>query len=682
MNISTIRKSLLNEAQTSPNLLSDLAGLESYISESYNNRSFIELLQNADDAGSTRFAVSRHGDYLIVANNGRVFNQQDIESLCRSASSSKVRGSAIGYRGIGFKSVVSIAKEVHIISGDLEITFSRELTKELIPNANRVPLIRIPHAIRDSVVAELRETIESLKSGGYTTIFIFSDVVGDIIGEEFINLKPTSLLFLNHIEETIIDVDKRIISTINHTQINQSVRSVQIKYNDVKAGWLVHTSNNCSIAFSVKSGEVIRLPKSEATIHAFLPTEDFCGLGVIVNGDFSTDPSRRHLIMDDTTKSVTNELCSIYLKLLSNYLFDVGSDNKDMVSALMPYFDMRMLQLTKQGFEKLFGESLKTNAGKSFSSLKLLPSWFNAKDFNLIMDQQGFKRMGDNIYNVLDILPLLKYLGAKEATPQAIITPIINDVDISVQGCVQLVQASIKATLMGDKIPQLKDVEMFYSNNKRVSLNYLQANASTIDTSFVGLLMGRGVTRDDINKFATKLSLSTLMPTSEVDNFAQSNTVAVESTSNSVSNWYNNIASSTPKPKSDDGNLSLQRWRSAEEQTLRALNSKGFKLEDVSTQNLGYDLEGLDPNGRKIYIEVKSITVAGQKFRVTNNEFGVAQIKQDAYFIALVLQEKDEFNISLIKNPANTLDLNRQCVQWIWECSSYEFDPFKFRFDN
>ena len=85
------------------------------MSESYNSRSFIELLQNADDAKATKFYVKRFGDYLFVANNGRPFNIKDLESLCRSASSNKVRGTTIGYRGIGFKSVVSFAKEVHLI---------------------------------------------------------------------------------------------------------------------------------------------------------------------------------------------------------------------------------------------------------------------------------------------------------------------------------------------------------------------------------------------------------------------------------------------------------------------------------------------------------------------------------------------------------------------------------------
>lgn len=57
--LQEVRLPLLEEAQLSPQLLSDLAGLEEYVAESYDSRSFIELLQNADDAGATGFLVKK-----------------------------------------------------------------------------------------------------------------------------------------------------------------------------------------------------------------------------------------------------------------------------------------------------------------------------------------------------------------------------------------------------------------------------------------------------------------------------------------------------------------------------------------------------------------------------------------------------------------------------------------------
>src|SRR5919112_3141511 len=143
--LKEVRYPLLEEARRSPALLSDLAGLERYIAESYDARSFVELLQNADDAGAARFAVQRTDDFLLVANDGRAFTRDDFESLCRSAASTKQRGTSIGYRGIGFKSVVGFAETVYLFSGELEAVFSRERTAREVPEASRVPLVRIPH---------------------------------------------------------------------------------------------------------------------------------------------------------------------------------------------------------------------------------------------------------------------------------------------------------------------------------------------------------------------------------------------------------------------------------------------------------------------------------------------------------------------------------------------------------
>ena len=53
--VREIRDNFISEAINSPTLISDLASMEKYISESYDGRSLIELLQNADDAMATRF---------------------------------------------------------------------------------------------------------------------------------------------------------------------------------------------------------------------------------------------------------------------------------------------------------------------------------------------------------------------------------------------------------------------------------------------------------------------------------------------------------------------------------------------------------------------------------------------------------------------------------------------------
>lgn len=676
--ISELRESLIAEAKNSPMLLSDLAGLEAYVSESYNSRSFIELLQNADDAKATSFYVKRSRDYLFVANNGRPFNIKDLESLCRSASSNKVRGTTIGYRGIGFKSVVSFAKEVHLISGDFEITFSKELSKQIIPQAPKVPLIRIPHELDKSVAKDLSDEIRLLKEEGYQTIFIFSGVMADQIDEEYTSFANTTLLFLNSIQVIKIHLNKKITANIAVIDENEKGRFLRVSTTEVISNWFVCSDSNCSIAFSMNNGKVSRLSKPDAIIHAFLPTEDSCGLGVVVNGDFSTDPSRRHLIMDETTIKVISKLANLYASLLK---FALTNNDKGSVDALMPYFDLKLIQLMKQSFEKEFAKHVKDAFGKELSNIKLAPSWLNAEDFARIMEASNLPYIAPECSEVQGLSDFLKYLGNKTEVVESLIKK-VGQSEISVLGYAQIVAAGIKEVLMNHKLTSLTTTDLVISDGRLCSFQEINDNEEEIDESYLQLLVENSISKNDISQFLKKMGLSKIneMQFLDEDDFYCDNDEDYDNeksyNTTSISKWFNDA---DIFPKQVVNNEGIQKWRSAEENTLAALNANGFRLKDVSKQNLGFDLEGSDPDGNNIYIEVKSIDYVGQKFRMTNNEFAAAQYKPNKYYLALVYQNKDSFEISLIKDPINRLNLTRQVVQWVWECSDYEYKPMKFK---
>ena len=682
--LSKLRESLITEAKSSPMLLSDLAGLEAYVSESYNSRSFIELLQNADDANATKFYVKRSGDYLFVANNGRPFNIKDLESLCRSASSNKVRGTTIGYRGIGFKSVVSFAKEIHLLSGNFEITFSKELSKQIVPQANKVPLIRIPHELDKSIRKELVGEIKEIQDEGFNTVFIFSGVLANQIDEEYTSFASTTLLFLHNIQVIKIDLSKKITANIAVIEENEKGRILRVSTTDAISNWFVCTDSNCSIAFYMNKDKIERLPKSEAIIHAFLPTEDSCGLGVVVNGDFSTDPSRRHLIMDETTINVISNLARLYASLLK---YALANKDRNMVDALMPYFDLKLIQLMKQSFEREFAKKIKEAFGKELSNIRLAPSWLNAEDFAKIMEASNLSFIASECSEVIGLNDLLKYLGNKPEDVDSLIKK-VSKAEISVLGYAQIMAAGIKGALMNHRFSSLTTMPLVISNGRLCSLKEINDDEEEIDESYVQLLLDSGVSENDISLFLKKMELSKINEVQFSDDDDDDYTFSDEEDDDednycneesynptSVSQWFNDAESSSKHAVNNDG---IQKWRSAEENTLVALNANGFRLKDVSKQNLGFDLEGSDPNGKNIYIEVKSIDYVGQKFRMTNNEFAAAQYKPGNYYLALVYQNKDSFEISLIKDPVNRLNLTRQVVQWVWECSDYEYKPMKF----
>lgn len=66
---------------------------------------------------------------------------------------------------------------MHVISGDFEITFSKQLTRNLIPIVKNVPLIRIPHPLRENVKNDVDIKIKTLKQEGYNTFFILKELI-------------------------------------------------------------------------------------------------------------------------------------------------------------------------------------------------------------------------------------------------------------------------------------------------------------------------------------------------------------------------------------------------------------------------------------------------------------------------------------------------------------------------
>jgi len=177
MSIQNLREEFLLEAKAAPKLFKDLAKVEQYIAESYKTRALIELIQNADDAEATKFGIHSFKNGFIVGNNGKPFSKNDVEALCRSGSSNKQRGGqTIGYRGIGFKSVVNIANTVNILSGEFKFSFERSKTIKALDNVLDVPLIRIPHIFEQKDTELENEVSEIIGEYNYNTVFILNRV--------------------------------------------------------------------------------------------------------------------------------------------------------------------------------------------------------------------------------------------------------------------------------------------------------------------------------------------------------------------------------------------------------------------------------------------------------------------------------------------------------------------------
>src|SRR5262249_12019669 len=180
--------------------LASLANAERQFGREYHGRFVIELLQNAADAWRKIAAAGKRskvqiilgeGPSLTVANQGEVLAAETIiRSLGHIGASTKPHGEAIGYKGIGFKSVLEMTLSPEVYSGfsdedfEVAVRFDPERALEQIracsPDWEEFlaevtglpsdPLAPIPVLQFPFPVEHIPEDVLELGRAGFTTV--------------------------------------------------------------------------------------------------------------------------------------------------------------------------------------------------------------------------------------------------------------------------------------------------------------------------------------------------------------------------------------------------------------------------------------------------------------------------------------------------------------------------------
>jgi hypothetical protein len=686
---TSVREELLGEARQSPGLLADLANLERYIAETYSARSFIELLQNADDARAKRFLVTCHNDWLICANDGCPFSRHDFYSLCRSAFSEKQRGQTIGYRGIGFKSVVGVCSAVHLISGELEATFSREITQACLGIQTPTPLVRIPHPLSIAQNDPVLNVAKKLERNGYKTIFILGGLDNERVQDEFDQFDADYLLFLRNITEAVLSEAKQSRYRCEHSKLNASTRQVSISAPDRRSFWLIQNIGHCDIAFSLVDGVPVPLNAAEAIAHAFLPTLESTGFGIRINADFSTDLSRTRIVFDDVTSACTNDAASALASMISEIILSASPDN-DRLACLMPTVDLSTLSLQKRSFKTELIAGVRNRLAYIKDEVSLAPTWLNHSDVQQLASTLNRRLLPTEPNpNIGSTQYFMRYLGVQPVTAQLIVNVAVKNL-LSTQGCAEIISYCRRNVAAGISLRQLIDKPIWMGAvlTKLLPLRSLVETQTALAADFVEAIQAAGVTTKELAEGLKAADLGTdaiavVLPgvvitnaTSFVAQIAQPILARTEASLTSdplllpENKKTNNISANITTTS-----RSLPAWRGAEQYVTQLLESHGYRVEDRSRQNLGYDLYVEKP-GRKHYIEVKLLDYAGQPFIITTNEEAVARECGVIYIIALTVRTSgDAVHIQFIHDPVRTLKFVRQCRQWVWECSEYDFNP-------
>jgi len=98
-----------------------------------------ELVQNADDVGANEIGFKIIEDGLLIYNNGRVFNEQDVWAISGLWDSLKKLNDS-GYFGIGFKSVLSITNTPYIFSDKYAFFLEYGIDPYGLKNFDKLPI--------------------------------------------------------------------------------------------------------------------------------------------------------------------------------------------------------------------------------------------------------------------------------------------------------------------------------------------------------------------------------------------------------------------------------------------------------------------------------------------------------------------------------------------------------------
>lgn len=315
------------------------------LTKEYNGRQLLELLQNADDAGSDEVFINWDRDNLklIISNKGEKFNVGGIKSLMLANLSTKTKISYIGNKGLGFRSILNWANTVSIYSNGCKISFSSIIAKNVFDekiglSENQKSLIKQERNLSKSsvpfpilaipVVTEITE-----KTGWSTIIEIdYKKKFEDDIGTQLNELTEEILLFLNNIEtikinqtglsEIFLKSDKSYQEDFCLVSIKDKSWRVFEKKDELPEEYQDKNKNEKQY-FQLKVAFQKDLSDNFNKLFNFFPTQLSVSLPCIIHGTFELNSSRNHLNESKRNKFILENLvgllkeCAIYLSELS-----------------------------------------------------------------------------------------------------------------------------------------------------------------------------------------------------------------------------------------------------------------------------------------------------------------------------------------------------------------------------
>jgi len=272
-------------------------------------------LQNADDEKSTNVLIKldTKKQILEISNKGidcNPFSIGGIQSLMLANYSPKKRDKTIknyiGNKGLGFRSIINWSEQITILTNNLQIDFSYEISTNIFKEKTNKSI--------ENIAFLALPKVKEVKHSDWTTSIIikYKQNFLEDITKQLESIKNEVLLFVNHIEKLTIDIDN-VTKTIerikdnNHIYLNDKLWTIY-KY---EGNTLLPKEDDrkeeeyFDLKIAVKEDFNI---KDKYLLYSFFPTEINIDFPFIIHGTFELDSSRNNIIDSEKNRYILDKL--------------------------------------------------------------------------------------------------------------------------------------------------------------------------------------------------------------------------------------------------------------------------------------------------------------------------------------------------------------------------------------
>ena len=329
-----------------------------------------ELLQNANDYPckdrdgnkipvNVEFRLTEN--YLIFQHSGAYFSPRNIAAICNINDKEKTDNTeAIGYKGIGFKTVFLDNNYVFLRTGDFTFRFDWADSKDILD----IPWQILPiWTNTNQLDAEVKETLDSvnpkffkvqfaLRPTKKSTLYVGANNYRELFNKVFETERV--LLFIPYIQsvkfscvgqEPIVrskESEKWCISDLTPADISEETRESinrSIKEGDTKIPEKYRDFYKTTVKFACEREDRVLKPVSETCLYCYLPAKKArLGLPFLLNTDMIPTGPR-----DDIEELDVNfEICKIAGYKLVEWLQQLAESAQyeyDSIFSLVPNFD-------------------------------------------------------------------------------------------------------------------------------------------------------------------------------------------------------------------------------------------------------------------------------------------------------------------------------------------------------